>query len=386
MIDVVSHEGSEVPDIAGLVEDAHTEGISFVQRTIDEWRSGANRFALPGESFLLARDGDLVVGMCGVNVDPFLDDPSVGRLRHLYVSPSYRRRGVGSELVRVAVDAARGHFTTLRLRTYDEIADAFYVAVGFARHDQETATHAMDLSLQVRHRPFPGRPGTLYSVAPDAVRLAAMAADVVESEVSLSDELLLGLAGGSTPAAMYQELASRDIDWGDVTGWIPDERWVPPDHPDSNQRMARTSFADEVGLAVIGPDTTTVTPATAAIDYGDIIIPRLTDRAVRSFTLLGVGTDGHTASLFPGTHALDAEGISYVPNFVPSLDVWRLTASFGMLAVSDVVVFLVAGRQKADVVGAISRGEDLPAGRVTAKERVVWLLDADAASELDLPG
>ncbi len=374
------YSGPEPPPIAGLAAEANDEGIRFVQRTIDAWRSGENRFDHPGEAFFLVRDEDEVVGMCGLNIDPFVDLPSVGRVRHLYVSPSRRREGLGTVLVLSVIDAAADRFDSLRLRTYDPVADAFYVEVGFARRDHESATHTMDLTLPTRFTSVRNRPDMKYAVADNAAGLAAMAADLIESEIAMSGRLVLGLAGGSTPQATYRELARRAIDWGNVTGWIPDERWVPVDHPDSNQAMARAAFADAVGLEVVGPDTNAVNPSEAAVEYGDIVIPMLTDPATRSVTLLGVGVDGHTASLFPGTPAVEVAGVSYVANFVSALDTWRVTASFGLLAQSDVVVFVVSGAAKAKVIGAIADGEDLPAGRVTAQERVVWLLDEDAAA------
>lgn len=219
-------------------------------------------------------------------------------------------------------------------------------------------------------------------ILPDAASLAVKAADLVEEEISSHAEVLLALAGGSTPRSTHDQLAARPIDWSNVTAWIADERWVTPDHEDANQLMVRESLAGPTGVRFLAPDTTLGTPARAATEYGDLVIPRITDRSIRSVTMLGLGTDGHTASLFPGTTALAAGSLSYVPNFVPTLDAWRLTATFRLLAESDVVVFLVAGASKAPVVADIAAGADHPAARVTARERVVWLLDEAAAREL----
>ena len=219
-------------------------------------------------------------------------------------------------------------------------------------------------------------------ILPDAASLAVKAADIVEESISENGRLMLGLAGGSTPRSTHEQLASRSIDWSDVTAWIADERWVPPASEDANQQMVRESIVEAVDLAFLAPDTTAATPAVAAADYGDLVIPRLTDSRTSSMLMLGMGTDGHTASLFPGTTALGIDGASYVANFVPQLDTWRLTATFGMIELVDVVIFLVSGESKAEKIAEIAAGGEYPAARVRARDRVVWLLDEPAASLL----
>ncbi len=219
-------------------------------------------------------------------------------------------------------------------------------------------------------------------ILPDAESLAIEAAAMVIAEVEDSGAMMLGLAGGSTPKRTHEALLASPIDWSGVTAWIPDERWVPPDDADANQRMMRSTLTDEAGITLLAPDTTAATPAAAATAYGDAVIPMLTDPEVRSVVMLGMGADGHTASLFPGTVAEGNTSVSYVANFVPQQDSWRLTATFPLLATADVVMFLVSGRSKASMIAEIHSGSDYPAARVTAKERVVWVLDEDAASLL----
>lgn len=135
----------DVPVLARLEEQARDEGYSFVDRAIEEWASGANRFDRPGEGIFLAKFDAAVVGMCGLNRDPYLTDPSVGRLRHLYVSPDVRRKGVGRSLVRACIDLAGRHFDRVRLRTLDPGAAAFYEMMGFKPVDEPDATHSIDL-------------------------------------------------------------------------------------------------------------------------------------------------------------------------------------------------------------------------------------------------
>ena len=113
-----------------LHAESVAEGYKFVGRLCDEWRSGMNRFGAPGEGVFVAQNLTGIVGLCGLNRDPYVDDPSIGRVRHLYVRPSYRRQGIGRALVRTVMDAASIRFRRLRLRT-TPFAESFYRALGF---------------------------------------------------------------------------------------------------------------------------------------------------------------------------------------------------------------------------------------------------------------
>lgn len=126
----------------GLVRLAHesrTEGFGLLDRLVRDWTSGENRFDRAGEAFFAARLGGRLVGVCGVNRDPYLDDPVVGRLRHLYVTPDRRRHGVGASLVAEALDHAGAHFRRVRLRSGE--AGEFYERLGFVRSSEPDATH-----------------------------------------------------------------------------------------------------------------------------------------------------------------------------------------------------------------------------------------------------
>jgi len=114
-----------------LLPDANREGFRALQRLRDDWVAGINRFNAPGEALYVARYKDRLVGVCGMNRDPFVEDSKVGRLRRLYVLPQFRRMGIGRQLVLRAIEGGRKRFHTIRLRTIDEGASAFYVALGF---------------------------------------------------------------------------------------------------------------------------------------------------------------------------------------------------------------------------------------------------------------
>jgi 6-phosphogluconolactonase len=221
-----------------------------------------------------------------------------------------------------------------------------------------------------------------YRVYGTADELAGVAANFIADEIAGHDQLLLGLAGGSTPKATYGRLTGMPIDWEGVTTWMTDERWVLPDDPDSNQAMVRESLGTVGRIRFLAPNTRLDHVSASARRMTRSMACLMNRHPGRSLTLLGMGDDGHTASLFPGTAALSVTGSAYVANWVSHLDTWRLTASFGLLAASDVVLFLVAGENKAEVVGRIASGDDYPAGGVTARERVVWMLDEAAASLL----
>jgi len=129
-----------------LIEAARAEGFVFLERLRDEWRSGENRFDRPGEAFFVARRGDRLAGVCGLNRDPYANDPGLGRLRRLYVPANLRRRGAARALVARALSQARGQFTRVRIRTHDPEAERFYRALGFEPVlSCATATHELAL-------------------------------------------------------------------------------------------------------------------------------------------------------------------------------------------------------------------------------------------------
>ncbi len=133
------------PDLAPLVAESEREGFRFLARLVREFDDGGNRFDAPGEALLGCYLGSELVAVGGLNRDPYSPEPRVGRLRHLYVSPAFRRRGVGRTLVDALVAAARPHFGVLLLRTDTPAAARFYETLGFAAVALPYATHRMVL-------------------------------------------------------------------------------------------------------------------------------------------------------------------------------------------------------------------------------------------------
>ena len=134
--------------VVTLVTESERSGLRFVRRLTDEWVSGANRFDQPGEGLFAAMVDGHVVGLCGLNVDPYTAEGRVGRVRHLYVMEASRRHGIGRRLVAEVIAAARDSFDRLRLRTANPEAARLYEGLGFAPCAGEAdCTHALDLRV-----------------------------------------------------------------------------------------------------------------------------------------------------------------------------------------------------------------------------------------------
>lgn len=133
--------------IEPLADESTREGFRFVRRLLDENASGEVRFDGPGEVLLGVFDGDELVAVGGVTRDPYGGDATVGRVRHVYVRPPHRGRGVGARLIAALEEHARRHFTALVLRTDTAAAARFYEALGYAPLPPGgTATHRRDLT------------------------------------------------------------------------------------------------------------------------------------------------------------------------------------------------------------------------------------------------
>jgi 6-phosphogluconolactonase len=184
----------------------------------------------------------------------------------------------------------------------------------------------------------------------------------------------LALSGGSTARECYELLAVADVDWSEVDVFFGDERWVPVDDPESNEGLARQAFADHVHpRAVYSMRHAGDTIEEAADAY---------DRLLREYgpldlVHLGLGPDGHTASLFPRSPALEERERLVVATGDDLHPHPRLTLTFPALAQSHLAVFTVAGEGKRDALERVKAGDDLPAARVAAG-RVIWLVDEAA--------
>lgn len=224
-------------------------------------------------------------------------------------------------------------------------------------------------------------------VAADRDALAARVADwLVERLAARPGVLSVALSGGSTPRPIYQLLAAEPrrsrVPWPRIHWFWGDERFVPPDHPDSNFRMAREAFLSRAPVPPenVHPIPTEGAPEAAADAYEAALRRFAAARASEplfEITLLGVGPDGHTASLFPGSPALD-ERHRLVLAVRPPLGT-RITLTLPALGDSAAIAFIAAGAEKRPALERIFAGEDLPATRVAGKGEVRCFLDREAA-------
>jgi GNAT superfamily N-acetyltransferase len=149
MTDIAIVQLEQLPPgfLAELVAESEAAGFRFLRRLVDEWASGRNRFDRAGEVFFAAISGTRVIGVCGLNSDPYAGAAGVGRVRRLYVLAAFRRQGIGRQLVQAVVAAAQGRFRVLRLRTENESAGRFYEALGFrACAGVVDCTHTLELA------------------------------------------------------------------------------------------------------------------------------------------------------------------------------------------------------------------------------------------------
>jgi 6-phosphogluconolactonase len=219
-----------------------------------------------------------------------------------------------------------------------------------------------------------------------AEALADAAADEVEAWLRIvTGPRTIGLAGGSTPRRTYELLATRRLGWAEIDGWLTDERHVPRNHDDSNAGMMRRALFDHVPATLheIPWDEAPDAAATYEATLRGILPTGSDGRPQPGLVLLGVGDDGHTASLFPDSPALEETERDFIATEVEGRG-WRFTATIPMLARARRTLFLVSGEHKAGIVGEILEGSsDLPAARVSQVTRdAVWMLDAAAASRL----
>ncbi len=235
-------------------------------------------------------------------------------------------------------------------------------------------------------------------VFPSGSALVQAAADDIVGTINRAigerGQCCVALSGGETPRPVYRLLGSEPlrnlVEWDFVHFVFGDERAVPPDDPESNFGMidrelfSRIPIPSENVHRIPGEND----PSSAAQEYEKTLRDLAGgDRVRLDLILLGLGEDGHTASLFPGTDAIAATGSSVRPVFVPKLGKWRITLTLECINDARKAIFLVAGKEKADIAASILSGrnerQELPASLVRPHSgETIWMLDRNAAAHL----
>jgi 6-phosphogluconolactonase len=204
----------------------------------------------------------------------------------------------------------------------------------------------------------------------------------------------VALSGGSTPRRVYELLAtaafSGRLDWDHIDVFWGDERYVPPDDRDSNYRMTAEALLQHVPLPsenIHRVPTEISPPSAAAAAYEDDIRQAFHDSvSVPQFDLiyLGLGTNGHTASLFPRSPALRERSRLVLADFVAEVNTWRISMSAPLLNRGHIVAFLIQGQEKAEVLREVLLGprdpERLPAQLISSEGKLLWMVDEAAAA------
>lgn len=231
----------------------------------------------------------------------------------------------------------------------------------------------------------------------DGLSQAAVDLFIELQKESISDKgrFSVALSGGSTPKPLYEALASPDrqeeLEWEKVHIFWGDERCVPPDHPDSNYKMVNESLLKHISI----PDQNVhrvpaeMDPRMAAFSY---------EESLRGFfhgplpffdlIFLGMGEDGHTASLFPHSAGLNEEDRWFIANYAPEQETWRLTLTKNAINAAKNIAVLVAGRAKADMLSDVLEGDYQPYAKPIqlirpVDGRMTWFVDQASARLLD---
>jgi 6-phosphogluconolactonase len=238
----------------------------------------------------------------------------------------------------------------------------------------------------------------MIQVLPDLESVSHATAELLvkQAREAISDRgrFSLVLSGGQTPHRMYELLSEepfRDqLPWEAMHVFWGDERCVPSDDPWSNEHMARETLLNHVPIppSQIHPIRCTQRLREAALEYEALIRTFFADRVPRfDFVLLGLGEDGHTASLFPNTHVLEERDRWVAELYVGEQDLYRVTLTVPIINQAAIVAFLVAGTSKAQILQEVLKGpfdpHRLPAQLIRpTRGKLLWLVDAESASLL----
>jgi 6-phosphogluconolactonase len=204
-------------------------------------------------------------------------------------------------------------------------------------------------------------------------------------------KFFVALSGGSTPKVIYDLLAHEyhdALDWSKVYVFWSDERAVGPTHPDSNYQMAMQSGFAKLPIP---PGQIFRMQAENQIKENAALYEQTIEKVLQGYSfdlvMLGMGEDGHTASLFPNTKGLEDKAHLVIPNYIPQKDSWRMTLTFKCINNASNIVFYVLGNTKKEPLKKVFTEKDpsllYPASKVGTKEHpALWIIDKDASEEI----
>ena len=195
--------------------------------------------------------------------------------------------------------------------------------------------------------------------------------DLISSEINNYEDFSLGLSGGNTPKIFYELFAEKYKDYSNIYLWTVDERHVDIDNENSNQRMINSIFSNSNLNIIEYPYEED--PGHSAKNYAATVFSKV-DKF--NAAILGVGEDGHIASLFPDTAALNADDKGFVHNEVNILTRWRVTSTFELLKNVDHIYLLVTGDNKKEIIEKIGKENNLPVNElIRLRKKTVLLTD-----------
>ncbi len=223
--------------------------------------------------------------------------------------------------------------------------------------------------------------------------------DLAEDAITDQGEFHIALAGGSTPRMLYSLLAQSPykevIDWQHIHVYFGDERCVAPDHNDSNFKMASDSLLSHISIPQANIHRIAAElddPDVAAQQYAETLthhIPCVYELPMFDLILLGIGPDGHIASLFPGTSALDENNRLTTAVYVEKFDSWRISLTYPIINNASHIIIFASGEGKANIVQSVLGDKPnnnqadnavlLPVQRIQPRAEMTWFIDADAA-------
>ena len=195
--------------------------------------------------------------------------------------------------------------------------------------------------------------------------------DLIGSQINESDDFSIGLSGGSTPKFFYKLLSEKYKNYSNIYLWTVDERHVDKNNDNSNQKMINTIFGNS-NLNIIEYSYQD-NPQYSAEEYTDAVLSKIDKFNV---AILGVGEDGHIASLFPNTTALDADEKGFVENEVNILSRWRITSTYELLKDVENLYLLVTGENKKEIIKEIGKENNLPVNKlIRLRKKTILLTD-----------